>query len=104
MKYTVKMSCGHEETVTLFGKSQEREGRIRYLEAYHICTECYKKAKAEKEAKIEKPELIRGKYWNQKIYGKEGRYCIYLGGEKILVSDEEVEELKNYLEEKKCVR
>lgn len=42
-KYTVLMSCGHEDTVELFGKNSERERKIAYFEANGLCKECYKK-------------------------------------------------------------
>lgn len=48
MKYEVKFSCGHEGVVDLVGKTDSRERRIAYLEAYGLCPECYK---AQKEAK-----------------------------------------------------
>lgn len=41
-KYNVKRSCGHEETVELYGKSSERERRIAFLEK-NVCTECLRK-------------------------------------------------------------
>lgn len=40
MKYTVKMACGHEETVELFGKGAERERKIHWLEENGLCKEC----------------------------------------------------------------
>ena len=47
MKYEVKMSCGHVETVELFGKTADRERKIAWLEKNGICEEC---KKAEREA------------------------------------------------------
>lgn len=47
----------------------------------------------------EEPDLIKGKRWNQKIYGKSGNYSIYPDGEKVNISDEEAEELKKYLKD-----
>ena len=43
MKYTIRMSCGHEDTVDLFGKGTDRDRRIKYFEASGLCKECYKK-------------------------------------------------------------
>lgn len=40
-KYTVTRSCGHEETVTLFGKNKERERRLERVEPCKLCSECY---------------------------------------------------------------
>lgn len=42
-KYTIKMSCGHEQEVTLFGKNSDRERKIHYFETQGLCKECYKK-------------------------------------------------------------
>lgn len=50
------------------------------------------------------PGVIRGKRWNQKVYGKAGRYSIYPDGEKQNISDEEAEKLKKYLEDLKEYR
>ena len=50
MKYTVLMSCGHEDTVELVGKNSERERKIEYFKTYGLCKECYKKMMREKEA------------------------------------------------------
>jgi len=32
-KYTVKMSCGHEEMVELLGKNADRQRKIEYFES-----------------------------------------------------------------------
>lgn len=48
-KYTVKMSCGHEETVELFGKGKDRERSIEYFEDHGLCKECYKKKISEEK-------------------------------------------------------
>ncbi len=52
MKYTIMMSCGHEDTVVLFGKEKERDRKIEYFKYHGLCKECYKK-KMEEEAKKE---------------------------------------------------
>jgi len=46
MKYDVKFSCGHEETVELFGKYADRERKIDYYKNYGICSACYREQKA----------------------------------------------------------
>lgn len=217
-KYTITMSCGHDEVKQLFGKSEDRERKIKYYEEYGLCEECYKKHVMEKEknedlvfnaevlpwidnegdiiisawftgstlthkdeiktlvgyswgqrhcssdmytlnysdffwnkllklkdldeelkkaesinavckisqdklcstnsykkAKSEQkkwddakqkigeikkpvtPEIIRDKKWNRTIYGKAGNYSIYPNGDKTFISDEQAEELRNYL-------
>lgn len=72
---------------------------------------CYETAKRKKEkyqeglkeisrlSKPDCPELISDQKWNGKIYGRAGRYSIYLDGEKTVISDQEAEELRIYLEE-----
>ncbi len=51
-KYTIMMSCGHEDTLELFGKVRDRESKIEYFKANGLCKECYKK-KMEKQAEAE---------------------------------------------------
>ena len=41
-KYEVKFSCGHTETVSLFGKDTERKRKIEWYEENGYCSECYK--------------------------------------------------------------
>lgn len=43
MKYDVTFSCGHTEEVQIYGKSEERENKIRYYKKSGLCSECYKK-------------------------------------------------------------
>lgn len=45
MKYTVKFSCGHDDTVELFGKNTDRQRKIDYFMNYGICSACYKEQK-----------------------------------------------------------
>lgn len=219
MKYTILMSCGHEDVVDLVGKNSDRERKIEYFKSYGLCKECYKK-QMEKKAKntpftfnvtvlpyinkengnillyvwfdgntkpyrddikslggygwseretaedyfsikksplcwnkiiefnelqneiekaksigaenissekglfsmvnyqiaadkhkewIEKrskiaeiikpsaPKILKGHRWNQKIYGKAGNYSIYPDGEKVIITDEQALEIKEYL-------
>ena len=41
MKYEVKFSCGHTETVSLFGKTAERERKLQYFADQGLCSHCY---------------------------------------------------------------
>lgn len=218
-KYTVLMSCGHEDVVELLGKTADRERKIEYYKYNGLCKECYKK-KMEERAKLEGfifnasvlpyiddedgsillnvwfsgntkpykdeikslggykwgeresandfysgnrppmcwnkiikldnleqeitkatsigadsvvsdnglfamthcqiaiskqkewkekrdkiatvkkptiPSVLKGHKWNQKIYGKNGNYSVYPDGEKVLITDEQAEEIKSYL-------
>jgi hypothetical protein len=47
-KYTITHTCGHTEEVQLFGKMEDRERKIKWLESQE-CDEC-RKAKANAEA------------------------------------------------------
>lgn len=60
MKYDITYSCGHTGTVELYGKTSERESKIRWYETTAVCPECYKKqqeAAAETATEYELPEL-----------------------------------------------
>lgn len=86
MKYDVTCSCGHTATVILFGKTEDRERKIYWMETAGKCPECYKKWKAEQdEEKIQKvlehialPKLT-AKSEKQLDYAEEKRrqYIIY---------------------------
>lgn len=41
-KYSVTFSCGHTETMYLYGKEKARYSRIEYLEKHGLCSACYK--------------------------------------------------------------
>lgn len=49
MWYDVKFSCGHEERIELFGRTREREEKIKFFERVGECSVCYK-ARKNKEA------------------------------------------------------
>lgn len=61
MKVNITYSCGHEGTIEVFGKAEERERKIKYFEEYGLCPDCYKKGKQGEEkafaVKYELPEL-----------------------------------------------
>lgn len=81
MKYDVTFSCGHTETVELFGKSADRERRIEWYKEHGVCTECYKKQQAERQSNANKalkekfPQLptITGVSENQVKYAEDLR-------------------------------
>lgn len=67
-KYSVEFSCGHTETVQLFGKTAERDRKIEWYEDYGCCSACCAAKKdaerkaandaaAEKSAELALPEL-----------------------------------------------
>lgn len=43
MKYDVTFSCGHAETVEIYGKTEDREKKIAYYGKSGICRKCYEK-------------------------------------------------------------
>ena len=45
MKYDVRFSCGHTHTVELFGKSADRERKIKWYEEFGVCPDCYAEQK-----------------------------------------------------------
>ena len=62
-KYDVTYSCGHSETVQLYGPTRDRQRKIEWMERDGLCPECFKAHKeakqAEKEAKaVEGLELV----------------------------------------------
>lgn len=42
MKYDVTYSCGHTATVELFGKSEDRDRKLHWMETEGMCPDCYK--------------------------------------------------------------
>ena len=75
MKYDITYSCGHAGTVELYGKTSERESKIRWYETTAVCPECYKKQQeeaAETITKYELPELGGSEKqvaWAKKLMG-----------------------------------
>ena len=57
MKYDITYSCGHAGTVELYGKTSERESKIRWYETTAVCPECYKKQQEEAAETITKYDL-----------------------------------------------
>lgn len=47
-------------------------------------------------AKPVKPACISGGRWNGTIYGRHGNYSVYIDGEKRVLSDSDVEDIKAY--------
>src|SRR5690554_156523 len=49
-KYDVTYSCGHSDTIQLYGKTRDREWRLA-REQEKLCPECWKKYREEERAK-----------------------------------------------------
>lgn len=61
-KYTITHTCGHQETVQLYGAHSDREWRINKMEA-SPCEDCLRQAaneKAEKEAREAGLPMLEG--------------------------------------------
>jgi len=52
-KYDVTYSCGHSETVQLYGPTRERERKIEWMERSGFCPDCYKAKKDAERVKTE---------------------------------------------------
>lgn len=96
-KYTVKFSCGHEGTVRLFGRSSERERKLKWLET-QLCWDCQK---AEQEKKY-KEEAEKGKEFAEEmglpeLTGTEKQISWALAiREKKLIGAESYKEYNNF--------
>lgn len=68
-KYTVKFSCGHTQTIQLYGAEKERAKKIEYFREYGLCSACYTANRDAEMAKgcIQKPmkyaDYKRTWYW-----------------------------------------
>ncbi len=47
MKYDVTYSCGHTATVELFGKTDDRERKLHWMETEGMCPDCYREWQCE---------------------------------------------------------
>lgn len=64
-KYEVKMSCGHIYTIELFGKTADRERKIKYLEESGVCPDCKRAEKnAERAINCKEVEMHYSEYKN----------------------------------------
>lgn len=63
MKYEVRFSCGHTETVELFGKNADRQRKIAWFEESGLCSKCYAEQKAAEMAEgFDAVEMFYGDY------------------------------------------
>lgn len=51
MKYDVTYSCGHTATVELFGKTEDRERKLHWMETEGMCPDCYREWIREENAR-----------------------------------------------------
>lgn len=85
-KYNVKFSCGHEDTVELFGPNKERERKIAWYENNHVCPACYR---AEQDAKngtdAEEKRIKYSEYKNEYSHLKTKKYSYDKSDKTIVV-------------------
>ncbi len=62
---------------------------------------------AEKEEMLKKlippkmPDVLKGGYWNGKIYGSPGRKSIYIDNQKRAINESQISEIRKYIADKK---
>jgi len=101
----IKLDSLEEEIIkatSIGAKSMVADSGLFAEVHYRIALERQKEWREKKEKidlikKPAVPEVLKGCTWNQKIYGKAGNYFIYPNGDKKLITDEQAEEIKNYL-------
>ena len=59
MKVNITYSCGHEGTIEVFGKAEERERKIKWFSEYGLCPDCYKAEKQTEEKSLAEKAAIR---------------------------------------------
>lgn len=92
MKYDITYSCGHQGEVDLFGKSRDRERKVKYLETC-ICPAC-QTAQIRKEAEdAGLPELEGSE--------KQIRWALEIRASKIKYTEESIPELVSMIDNKK---
>lgn len=72
-KYTFVFGCGHEDTVELFGKGEERERKIAYFKEHGMCKCCFQE---EKRKKREEEGIIMNAAFTPDIDEKTGDIMI----------------------------
>ena len=55
-QYTITRSCGHEETVRLYGPGKDRERKIAWMEQT-LCRDCYRAEQARADEEVIGTEL-----------------------------------------------
>lgn len=69
-KYDVTFSCGHTETIQLFGKETDRQRKISWYEKHGLCPECHRKQQEEaKKAVAEKAAAEASKFGLPELTG-----------------------------------
>lgn len=90
------------KATSIGAKSSLSDTGLFALAHYQIALNKQKKWKEvhEKIAELQKPvmpSILQDHKWNYKVYGKSGKYTIYLDGKKMDISDEQAEEIERYI-------
>lgn len=88
----------HKVDMEKFGLSDEKKA-VLFLDGVSKSDEKEKKPEPERTAP-EPPDFVKGKKWNEKLYGKGDKKFIYLYGKKKFLSQEQQAQLNDYLTEK----
>lgn len=93
----LKQYAADKETYQNLSRAKDLGILEEYIEAFEE-----KQAEINKITKPVVPEKIKGIKWNETVYGKNGNYSIYVNGTKIMISDFEAEEIRQYLSDRQA--
>lgn len=101
MKYTVTYVCGHEGEIQLYGKNEDREKKLKWLEEYAICPDCYAKELEEERnaaasaanAKVQELGLPQLKGSRKQI-----RWALTLRDKQVAAEADRIKELEQSIE------
>lgn len=108
MKYEVKFSCGHTETVELFGKNADRQRKIAWFEESGLCSKCYAEQKSAEMAEgFDAVEMFYGEYKEKYSdcktkpgsYNRETKTIIVYVPKEEPTEEREAEIIKNHARE-----
>ncbi len=105
---TIKMEALDEEVskaLSIGAKVKEMDSGFSSTINYQLALlaqESWKEKKGRIDALVKPiaPAVIKGRRWNQKVYGKPGNHSIYPDGEKVCITDEQADELDRYVHAK----
>ncbi len=100
-KYEVTFSCGHTETVTLFGEEKSRQRKIKYLEEHGFCSDCEEEERERKKIEDNEKSAAYAKEYafafpelqgtpKQVAWAETLRYKVFRGVDEILRDNMEV--------------
>lgn len=69
---------------------------------YSAMTNAEKEEMLKKLTPPEVPDILKGGYWNGKIYGSPGRRVIYIDSQKRSINESQIAEIRKYVADKKA--